>query len=157
MYLFIKIAKLNRFSREVVMGETLLSDKAVFPDDSVLKKTLGNCFSFFQSLNDLTKNFNREWKFYNSKSGWVYKVGGKKKALFYITPDSQSFRIGFAVREAEKELLLDGELSPDIREKLLSAEKFPEGYALRLSIRNENDYDNLQIVLKTIMEARGEN
>src|SRR5271157_2006982 len=121
----------------------ILTDKFVIPNDSLLLSTLGTTFPFFKKLEELTEFYKKEWKYYNIKSGWTYKVSNKNKALFYITPLKDNFNINFGIRENEKDMLLNNQISKEIREKLLSAEKYPEGYALRLNIKNENDFKNL--------------
>ena len=136
------------------MSDIVLIKKSVIPDDSQLKLTLGTTYSFLKKLEGLTENYVREWKFYNKKSGWIYKVSNKKKSLFYVTPLKNNFNIGFALRESEREALLNSKLSNETREKLLSAEKYPEGFALRLNIKNKDDFNNLITIVSVIMELR---
>lgn len=119
------------------MSNVVLTDKSLIPDDARLQAALETAFPFFKKLEDLTKAYTKEWKFYNAKSGWTYKVADKKKALCWITPYQGNFNVSFALREPEKETLLNSNVSGQIREKLLTAEKFPEGFGLRLNIKNE--------------------
>ena len=136
------------------MSDIVLAEKSLTPDESQLESILDNVYSFFKKLEELTETYTHEWKFYNKKSGWVYKVSDKKKALFWVTPLRNSFNIGFALRESEKETLLNCEISSEIREKLISAEKYPEGYALRMNIKNEDDFNNLIKILHVVMKLR---
>jgi hypothetical protein len=136
------------------MSDVVLTEKSLIPDDSQLKATLDTAYPFFKQLEELTGTYAHECKFYNNKSGWTYKVSDKKKALFWITPLQGNFNIGFALRESEKETLLNNNIATDLKEKLSTAEKFPEGFALRLNIKNEDDFKNLVFIVNIIMKLR---
>jgi hypothetical protein len=140
--------------RAYSMSTVILTDKSQTPDDSSLQATLESVFPFFKKLQDLTKSYTQEWKFYNTKSGWTYKIAGKKKALCWVTPYQGNLSIGFALRESEKETLLNSAISSHIREILSNAEKFPEGFALRLNIKNEAEFKDLEVVLGVVMGLR---
>jgi hypothetical protein len=136
------------------MAEIVLGSKDIFPDEAVLKSTLAKSYTYYKKLEALTKGFSHEWKFYNKKSGWVFKVMDKKKALFWITPLNGNFNIGFAVRECEKDTLIAGNISKGMKEKLSNAEKYPEGYAVRLNIGNKDDFEEIAQALKILMDLR---
>ncbi len=97
------------------MIDIVLNEKGLMPDEALLKPTLIEAYTFFEKLEGMIKEFSHEWKFYNKKSGWIYKVFNKKKSLFYITPLRNNFNIGFAIRENEREALLQSDIEEDIK------------------------------------------
>jgi len=87
-------------------SEVCFNLKEAVPDERKLKKALGGVYPAYQEILTFIDAYPREWKFYGPKFGWQLKVTQKGKALFYLTPQEGSFRLGFAVREKEKEVLL---------------------------------------------------
>jgi len=124
------------------------------PDEASLKKALCALYSSYKEILELTDTFDHEWKYYGTKIGWQLKATRKGKALFYLTPLEQSFRIGFAVRENEREHLLKSNVSPTSKEQLAAAKKYPEGYPLRLEITKKTDMKDVRAVLKVLRELR---
>jgi hypothetical protein len=139
---------------EKEMNSTFFGQKEVTPDESKLKKTLGELYSAYKEILGLTYAFDHEWKYYGKKFGWQLKVVRKGKALLYLIPQEKSFRIGCAVRENEKERLMNSSLPPKAREELASAKKYPEGYPLRLEIKSKTDMRTVRAVLEVLKESR---
>ncbi|MCF8241975.1 MAG: DUF3788 domain-containing protein [Melioribacteraceae bacterium] len=129
----------------------VFTDKENIPGESDLKETLGKTYSLFSELRDLTAIHNSEWKYYNKKSGWIYKVNGPKKAVCYVSFYEKHFMIGLLVNEKEKEILLNSKVDEIAKDTLNDARKYPEGYALRFNIRLKS---NLNIVLSVLKELK---
>jgi hypothetical protein len=91
-------------------------DKEVPPDPAKLKQALRQLYPAYKEIRELTEACNHEWKYYGRKIGWQLKAIQKEKALFYLTPLEQSFRISFAVREGKREHLLDSNVSSTAKE-----------------------------------------
>jgi hypothetical protein len=126
----------------------------VTPDESKLKKALGELYSAYKEVLELTSAYDHEWKDYGKKHGWQLKVTHKRKALLYLIPQEKSFRIGCAVRENEKERLLNSSLPPKTKEELAKAKKYPEGYPVRLDIKSKTDMRSVRVVLAVLKESR---
>jgi hypothetical protein len=126
----------------------------VRPDEPKLKKILGELYSAYKELLDLAEDFDHEGKYYGTKIGWQLKATRKGKALFYLTPIEQSFRIGFAVRENEWERLLNSNLSSQSKRQMATAKKYPEGYPLWLAITKKADMKDVRSVLEVLKELR---
>ena len=71
---------------------------------------LGDSYPEYQDLLKLTASLPHEWMFYGPKYGWKIKIFTKAKVLLYLTPKENSFSLGFAVRDAEREALLKSKL-----------------------------------------------
>ena len=133
-------------------GEIFL-DKSVEPESADLKQNLGSVYPIYQEIMAIAELFKKEWKFYG-KTGWQLKVHDSKKALFYLTPMKSAFRIGLAIREEEKEMLLQSGLDEAGKKAVEEAQKFPEGFALRFSITEAKDAGLLLQVLTLIVPLR---
>jgi hypothetical protein len=128
--------------------------KDAAPDDSALKRALGAVHPAYKEILTMIESYAREWKFYGARLGWQLKVSQKGKALFYLIPLDNSFRLGFAVRDKEKEVLLTLKLPAKVKEELAEAKRYPEGYPLKLLVKKESDMRGVRLVVGTLKEMR---
>lgn len=128
--------------------------KETHPDEAKLKDVLGELYAAYQDIRTWTQDYRHEWKFYGPKYGWQLKVTQKGKALFYLVPLEKSFRVGFAVREKEKEILLNSKLRGQAKEELTLAKKYPEGYPLRFLVRKKSEMKAVRLVIETVLSLR---
>jgi hypothetical protein len=124
------------------------------PDAAALKRSLGKAFALYQQIQALTENISHEWKFYGTKYGWQEKALQKGRALYYLVPLANSFRIGFGVREDERELLLKSKLPAKAKEELRTVKKYPEGYPLRFVVSRTTDLKPVRLVIETLLSMR---
>lgn len=115
---------------------------------------LGDSFREYEDLLELTAPLPHEWMFYGLKYGWKIKIIGKAKVLLYLTPKENSFSVGFAVRDAEREVLLKSKLPKTMKDGLQSAKRYPEGYPLLLNVGKESDMKPVRLVVETLMALR---
>lgn len=136
------------------MTDSYFNRKGSPPDESDLRKTLGNLYSAYKEILALTKEFDHEWKYYGTMIGWQLKAVRKGKALFYLTPLEHSFRFGLAVRENETEAMLNSMLSATAKEELKAAKKYPEGYPLQLRITKKGDMRTVRVAIEVLRKFR---
>ena len=55
-----------------------------------------------------------------------------------------------AINGAEKEIIMQNNICNEIKEKLSSAKKYPEGYPIRLYVQNENDLNTIIQILSIL-------
>ena len=77
----------------------------------------------------------------------MLKVHDKKKALFYLIPLKNEFKISMAIRENERKSFLEDNELEIIHNMIKSAKKYREGYALRFNVKNENDFKILELFI----------
>ncbi len=134
--------------------EALFDQKDVIPDERALKRSLGDVYSCYKEILSLTADCVTEWKFYGKKYGWHLKVMIKGRALLYLVPLQESFRVGCGVRDAEKEALLNSTLPESAKQELRTAKKYPEGYPVRFSIRRKSDMKSVRLVIALLRSMR---
>jgi len=101
---------------------------------------------------DIPDSFFKDWNF-SKRSGWMLKVHDKKKALFYIIPMRNEFRVSMAIRDNERiKYMNDFELKK-IHYKLLEAKKYREGFFLRFNA-SDDDYETFQMLIKKLIHFR---
>ena len=128
--------------------------KEAAPDELKLKRVLGGMYDSYQEILSLTGNHPREWKYYGKKFGWQLRVMHKAKALLYLSPLAGSFRVGCAVRENEREALLNSSLPVKLRQELAAAKKYAEGYPLRLLVKRGSDMKSVRLIFRTLQSTR---
>ncbi len=136
------------------MEEKVLVDKTVFPADEVLKPVLGHAFVFYEDLQRKTDDYTQEWNFTGKKSGWNLKIVKKNKALLWLFPYRDFFRVAFALREHEKSVVLRSDLNEEYKNLLMASKKYKEGYALRIDVNNEDSYREVMKVVDTLKQER---
>ena len=124
------------------------------PDELRLRHVLGEMYGSYQEILSLTPDHQHEWKYYGKKFGWQLKVMGKAKAFLYLSPLEDSFRVGFAVRDNEREALLNSRLPLKAKQELAAAKKYPEGYPLRFLVRRESDTKPVRLVIQILQSMR---
>ena len=126
-------------------------DGSVSPSDTVLRKQLGRSYAAFSLFQQLSAHLMQEWKYYNKKSGWVFKVVKKRRASFYLVPERKQVFFGMAVNEKEKQILLDEDrVDQETKQALASAEKVMEGYPIQKVVRSKKAATQLRIVLAVL-------
>lgn len=135
------------------MEERPFSDKGAEPTQKELKQALRDSFVYYNGLMEITLPFSRDWNFSNS-SGWMLKVHHKHKALFYLIPLQDGFKISMAIRENERKSLLEDNGLKSIHNQIKSAKKYREGYALRFNVKNKEDFHLQELFIRKLITFR---
>lgn len=136
-----------------IMQERPFMDKDAKPTDEKLKQTMGDSYSNYAELMEITDSFLKDWNFSKS-SGWMLKVHDKKKALFYLIPLEGEFKISMAIREHERNIFLEDNELKLIHDMIKSSKKYREGYALRFDIKNDDNFKILSLLIKKLINLR---
>jgi hypothetical protein len=124
------------------------------PTEQTVQSALGSMYVYYQKVLALANSYSQEWGFTKS-SGWMLKAFDKKKALFYLIPLNDGFKVSLTIREAEREVFLnDGELAL-LHDKIASSKKYSEGFALQFDVANKKEYQLLETFLGKIKAIRG--
>lgn len=129
-------------------------DKDDEPSERSLISALGDSYESFAELVQLSDSLLQEWKFYSPKYGWALKIFQKKKVLFYLTPGAGQFYFGMAVRENERDLILDSDVSAVTRSVLANEKKILEGYPLRIEVKNRDQLTDIKKAIRILDKER---
>jgi Protein of unknown function (DUF3788) len=135
------------------MEERPFMDPRQKPTEELLQSALGKSYAGYTALMDMVKSREREWTF-STKSGWALKVSDPKKALFYLTPLTNTLRIALTVREQERAALLSDNDLEDMHIELASAKKYPEGFALQFAVANDPEHAQFAAFLTKLIALR---
>jgi hypothetical protein len=123
------------------------------PTEQTIQSALGSAYDYYQNVLTLADSYSQEWGFTNS-GGWMLKVFDKKKALFYLIPLNDGFKISLTIRETEREAFLsDGELKR-LHDRISSSKKYSEGFALQFDVVSKKEYQLLETFLRKVKAMR---
>ena len=128
-------------------------DKNSKPTEQMLQSIFGETYTYYEDLMDITDSFSNDWNFSKS-SGWMLKGHDKKKALFYLIPLKNEFKISMAIRENERKTFLEDIELKIIHDMLKSAKKYREGYALQFNIKDNGDFETVTLLIKKLIVLR---
>lgn len=80
-----------------------------------------------------------EWVFSGRKHGWALRMKRRDRAVLYLKPLEQSFRVSLALGPRAVESARRSKLSAPILRLIDEAVQYPEGKAVRLEIRSARD------------------
>ena len=123
------------------MSENKFLEKEPVPNDELLKKTIGLTFKHLEEIRtNIRENYGEtieEWKYYGKKYGWTLKTFLKKRNLFFITAYEDSFNLVFIFGDKAVRVIEESDISPDLKEQVLSARKYAEGRGLTIHVNND--------------------
>ena len=135
------------------MNEHPFLDKSNKPTELNLQFALGSMFTYFKKVVELASSYSQEWSFTKS-SGWMLKMYDRKKALLYLIPLNNGFKISMAIRESERKIFLSDKELETMHDKILSSKKYTEGFALQFDIANKNDFQSLELFIRKLIAIR---
>jgi hypothetical protein len=136
------------------MSDNYYMDGTVCPTDDAVQLVLGEKFAWYEAILDLCDDFEQQWKHYGKKYGWKLKVHDGAKTLLELTVDSACFRIGMAVRERELKVLRANPETAAKLGELLDADKFAEGWGIRLTIDDAKRFEQAKALVAAIATMR---
>jgi len=123
------------------------------PTEQAIQATLGRMYACYEKMMGLTSSYLREWTFTKS-SGWMLKVSAHKKALFYLIPLNNGFKISLAIRDKERESFLGNDELGIMHEQLSSSKKYVEGFALQFEIADKKSGQQLELFIRKLIAIR---
>jgi hypothetical protein len=123
------------------MNASVFMDKLKAPTDGDLVTALGGTYKLWTAL----KNFVlekypaaiEEWNHPGKKYGWSFRIKDKKRAIIYLLPRQQFFKVAFVFGGKATELILQSEISSTIKVELKNARVYAEGRGIRIDVRND--------------------
>jgi ribosomal protein L14E/L6E/L27E len=80
-----------------------------------------------------------EWVFSGAKHGWSLRLRRKKRAVLYLKPLEQNFRVSLALGPRAVDAARTRRLSADVLHLIDEAVEYPEGKAIRFEVRGLRD------------------
>ncbi len=134
------------------MSENVFTEKEIVPSDTLVKKKLGSGYSHLKEIRQFVKEISdesvEEWKYYGKKTGWLLKILINKRNLFFIIICENFFKIVFVFGEKAVKVIKEEDISPVLKDELLSARKYVEGRALRITVKDSKYLSDIQRLIE---------
>ncbi len=138
------------------MEPSPLCDPKIYPNDNVLKGTLGAAMPAWEAFTGLLKSdyplIKPEWRYYNDGKSWLFKVVMKKSTVCWVKVLEKHFRIGFYFGSKASGLIekstLDARLKKQYRES--------EGKQFRpisIEVKKKSDVKSIKELIELKLQA----
>jgi hypothetical protein len=113
------------------------------PSDAVIAAALGPSRSLWDDLRHrMSRDFaplTEEWVFSGKKHGWALRLKRRDRALLYLKPLEQYFRVSLALGPRAVQAARGEKLPAHVLRLIDEAVQYPEGKAVRLDIHDPKD------------------
>jgi hypothetical protein len=120
--------------------KSIFLNKAEQPNESDLKRGIGETFATWQAFARYTKDLypeaTEEWHFSGAKYGWSYRISDKKRVLLYLLPRDKFFKVAFVFGQKAVDAILKTEISEDIKTEIRNAKVYAEGRGIRIDVKD---------------------
>jgi hypothetical protein len=127
------------------------------PTNAEVTATLGSTASLWRDLRTrIAKGFapiDEDWVFSGAKHGWALRLKQKKRAVVYLKPCDQYFRASFALGEKAVAAAHEAGLPASVIAVIDSADRYPEGRAVRIDVREIADIDIVERIARVKLDS----
>lgn len=122
------------------MDKSIFTDKNNTPNDSDLANALGPCYDLWQNMKEYVllkyPKATVEWKYPGDKYGWNFRLKDKKRAIVYLLPRDQYFKVAFVFGQKATDVILKSHVSEAIKADLAAARAYAEGRGITIEVKN---------------------
>lgn len=132
--------------------------KSIFPDITIqpthsdLRKALGNTYDLWEKIIEFAdKHFpknQKEWFVSGVKNGWAFRIKDHKRAILYLLPRDQFFKVAFVFGQKATEELFQSTIHEEIKKDLAIATVYKEGIGIRIEIKNDRLLESINQLIE---------
>ncbi|HEY3370495.1 MAG TPA: DUF3788 domain-containing protein [Prolixibacteraceae bacterium] len=130
------------------MDKSIFTNKTAVPTDALLKDSLGQLDDLWQSIRQYVHlqypQATDEWNYSGDKYGWNFRIKDKKRALIYLLPRDQFFKVAFVFGQKATDTIMQSKVSQNIKSELDSARVYAEGRGIRIDIQNDQFINDIK-------------
>lgn len=130
---------------------SIFSDKAVIPSEKDLAGKLGANYELWKQIQDLVLSKYpdglSEWNYPGKKYGWSFRIKDKKRAIIYLLPRGQYFKVAFVFGDKAVDKIMNSRVSNVIKNELNNATKYAEGRGIRIDVKNDSLITDIELLI----------
>ena len=132
----------------------IFTEKGHIPTDPDLIENLGTTYTLWHQIQEFVLDQYpkglKEWNYPGKKYGYSYRIKDKKRAILYFLPRKNYFEVAFVYGQKATDLIMESDISLEIKNELIKARKYAEGRGIRIEVKN-----NLNITdIKKLVEIK---
>lgn len=139
------------------MDQSIFMDKNKQPDETDLMKSLGTTYSLWQKICEQVLSLYpgglEEWSHPGAKYGWGFRIKDKKRAIVYLLPRDGYFKVAFVFGQKATDLILQSQVSPEIKNELESARVYAEGRGIRIDVKEEAVLGDVFVLIEVKLKS----
>lgn len=120
---------------------SIFADKAVQPSNKDLADKVGNTLPLWDQLVEYVMEKYpaglKQWNFPGKKYGWSFRIKDKKRAIIYLLPRENYFKVAFVFGEKASDAVWESDVSDSIKTDLANAIKYMEGRGIQIEVKND--------------------
>ena len=117
-------------------------EKSVKPDELLLKNELLESYTYWEKIEiyvlEKYPTATKEWNYSGAKYGWSYRIKDKKRAIIYLLPRENFFKVAFVFGQKAFDEIMKSDVSTFIKADLEQAKVYAEGRGIRIDVKEEN-------------------
>lgn len=122
----------------------LLSDPAVRPDDELIAKLTGSKKPLWDAVTDYCVERHGaagEWNYYRDGGRWLFKMGRKKKTIFWAGITEGGFTVTFYFGDKAESCVLEAAISEFRKNEFMSSKRYGKirGITFRMDMKEDID------------------
>lgn len=128
----------------------ILNNPLIEPTLDVLKDTLGENFSNYQTLLELTDKYAMTtlWRYYKDGKSWLCKVQHKKKTILWLSVWADCFKTSFFFTEKNVEAIAMLPIEQIIKEEFLTQKTIGKLRPIIIAVYNENVLMDIETIMR---------
>ncbi len=132
------------------MDTSIFMDKSLLPNDSLLKSAIGESYTLWSQVRNFVlekyPGAKEEWNFPGKKYGWSFRIKDKKRAIIYLLPRENYFKVAFVFGQKATGQIMEDSIDQEIKTKLSNAKVYAEGRGIRIDVNESNLQDIKKLV-----------
>jgi hypothetical protein len=128
------------------MEPLVLSDKSVIPTDelifSIIKENKEHWINLMEDIHRKFAGASGEWRYYNDGKSWLFKMTLKKKTLFWLGVQSDTFRVTFYFGDKAEPTIENSALPASVINDFIKGRRFGKLRAITYKIYSSADVEN---------------
>jgi len=122
-------------------GSNIFTEKGLIPTDMDLIENLGTTYALWHQIQEFVLDQYpkglKEWNYPGKKYGYRYRIKDEKRAILYFLPRKNYFEVAFVFGQKATDLILESDISLEIKNELIKARKYAEGRGIRIEVKND--------------------
>ena len=118
----------------------IFTEKGLIPTDQDLIVNLGTTYALWHQIQEIVLDLYpkglQEWNYPGKKYGYSYRIKDKKRAILYFLPRKNYFKVAFVFGQKATDLIMESDISLEIKNELIKARKYAEGRGIRIEVKN---------------------
>ena len=133
------------------MEKPCLNDKDEYPNDKVLRRTLGKVKdtwdAFIDFINESYPSFSGQWRYYNDGKSWLYKLTKKKKTISWISVYPNKFKTTFYFPDKAEELIKASKLKKEYIDQFIYGKRYGKIRGITVEIKKPTDLNATRMLI----------